>query len=208
MEHRFFRYGSLAVIGLLVLHVLIIRGQPEEKQNENAVLMILELFVIAILGGILFVTWVLPTLGEKVTEAVLSSGEKEAETPHSVVVALLAEGDYEGAIAELQKQAQAAPTDRKPVMEMARIYHDRLEDPDSAVQTIKTALVSREWSPEDETQLRLKLAEWLAGRKDFAGARHQLETVIEKYPGTPQAGAATSTLREVEEKEYLANRDR
>ncbi len=207
MEHRFFRYGSLAVIGLLILHVIWIRSRPEEQQNESGVLMILELFIIAILGGVLFVTWVLPALGDSMTEAMIGSGEKVEQTPRSTVVSLIAAGDYEEAILELEKQAQAAPTDRGPVLEIARLYHDKLNDPDSAVQTIRTALVSREWAAEDETQLRLRLADWLGARKDFAGAREQVEAVLAKFPDTPQAGAATTKLREVQEKEYLASRE-
>lgn len=207
MENRFFRYGALVAVALVLGHVLWLRSRPEQEQNESGVLLILELFVIAILGGVLFVTWILPSLSDKVTEAVLSSGEKEEKTPRAIVAELLAEEDYEGAIAELQKQSLQNPSDRRLVMDMAWVYRDKLQDLPSAVQTIRTALVSREWSPENETALRAKLAELLAEQKDFAGAKQELETVMQKFAGTPQAGEAASKLRDIEEKEYLAKRE-
>ena len=105
--------------------------------------------------------------------------------------------------------ALAQPDDRFPVLEIARLYRDKLEDPDSAIQSLHTALISRPWSVESEGTLRLKLADLLStDRKDFAAALVEVQTVIEKFPGTPSAGAATSKLREIEEQQFLASRSK
>jgi hypothetical protein len=157
------------------------------------------------LGGVLVVTWLLPALGDSVSEAMIGSGEKAEVTPRAVAAAKLAAGDYQGAIKELEHQAQSSPHDRYPVLEIARIYRDKLKETETAVLTLRTALVTREWDLENETILRLRLADILAAdRKDFAGAREQIESIIQNHPGTPQAGAATTQLRALEEQEYRA----
>ena len=205
MEHRFFRIGSLLVCAALIGHVALELRKAEADQNGVQVIM--EIIVIAVIGGILFVTWILPTLGDKMTEAMISSGEQMEKTAGSEMAALIAAGDYEGAIAALQKQSLAEPANRQPVMEIARLYRDKLDDLDSALQTLQTALVSREWSPESEATLRLRRAELLArDLKDFTAAKAEVQAVLEKYPGTPQAGSATVRLREIEEQQYLATR--
>ena len=48
------------------------------------------------LGGLLLVTWVLPALGDSVSEAMIGSGEKVEETVRSVAAVKLAAGNYEG----------------------------------------------------------------------------------------------------------------
>jgi hypothetical protein len=227
MEHRLFRFGSLLIIVVLGIHVMLERRKPDQSSvvvaeiesepggpteevrpadQQNGILIILELIVMAGLGGVLVVTWLLPALGDSVSEAMIGSGEKVEETPRSVAAAKLAAGDYEGAIKELQQQELNHPADRYPVLEIARIYRDKMDDSNSATLTLHTALVSREWPIEDETILRLRLAEFLAAdRKDFAGAREQIESIIQQHPGTPQAGAATTQLRALEEQEYRAS---
>jgi hypothetical protein len=229
MEHRLFRFGSLLVIILLGIHVMIEMGKPDQsaavvaavesesgevaevkpRSEQNGILIIIELIVMAGLGGMLLVTWVLPALGDSVSEAMIGSGEKVEETGRSVAAAKLAAGDYEGAIKELQKQEMKSPHDRYPVLEIARIYRDKLHDSNSAMVSLHTALVSREWQVEDETIIRLRLAEFMAAdRKDFAGARELIESIIQEHPGTPQAAAATTQLRALEEQEYRASQAR
>lgn len=114
-------------------------------------------------------------------------------------------GDYDGAIAEYARLSMAHPEDRQPVMEMARLHHDKLNDPDSAIQTLSTALESRTWKPDDETFLTIRLAEWLMqDRQDFAGARARLEHIQQKFAGEAPSFQATTKLREVDEAEFRA----
>jgi hypothetical protein len=122
-------------------------------------------------------------------------------------MARMARGDYAGAIREFEKMAVANPADRYPVVEISRVYRDKLDDIDAAIQTVGTALVSRPWSPEDETFLLLRLAEFYSKDKsDFAKAREAIDRVMEKHAGTPHAANATHKLRQIEEAEYLASR--
>jgi hypothetical protein len=205
MESKFFRITALIILVLLIGKVIYDKNQPEE--DANAMLAVLELIIIFAIGGTLFVTWILPGLGDKVTEAMVGSGAKVKETETSQAMARVAQGDYAGAIREFEKMALANPADRYPVVEISRMYRDKLDDVDAAIQTIETALVSRPWSPEDETFLLLRLAEFYSKDKaDFTKARQAIDRVMEKHAGTAHAANATHKLRQIEEAEYLASR--
>jgi len=206
MENRFFRWSSLLVIALLTVFVMVERGKPEEDQNGMT--MMLAFIVAGVLGAVLFVTWILPTLGDKMTEALVSSGEKVQETPGAVVARHIAQGDYEDAITELQKQSLAEPQNPRPVLEIARLHHEKLEDPESAVQSLQTALVSREWPPAHEATLRLRLADfWMAmPTANFEAAKAEVQQVLDRFPGTPQSVEAATKLQTIQEKQFLASR--
>jgi tetratricopeptide (TPR) repeat protein len=205
MDSRLFRISSLVILVLLVARIIYEKNQPDEE--VNAMLVVLELILGAAIAGTLFVTWLLPSLGDKVSEAMLGSGEKVEETATSIATARLAQGDYEGAILEFEKMAAAHPADRQPVVEISRVYRDKLGDVDSAIQTIQTALVSREWNAEDEAFFWLRLADLHSkDKKDFVKAREMVEKVMEKFADTPHAANATHKLRQIEEEEFIASR--
>jgi tetratricopeptide (TPR) repeat protein len=205
MESRSFRIAALIILVLLVIRIAYEKSLPDEE--VNAMLVVLEMIVVAAIAGTLFVTWLLPTIGDKMSEAMLGSGDKVKETADSVATARLAQGDYDGAILEFEKMAAANPADRQPVVEISRIYRDKLADVDSAIQTIQTALVSREWKPEDESFFWLRLSEFYSkDKKDFVKAREMVEKVTEKFAGTPHAANATHKLRQIEEEEFIASR--
>jgi len=206
MEHRIFRWGSLLVMGALLIHVMVERARPDDEQNGLS--MMLSFIVMGVVGAVLFATWLLPTIGDKMSEALVSSGEKMPQTPGSRVARHLVEGDYEGAIAELQRQSLAAPLNPKPVLEISRLHHEKLADTGSAVQSLRTALVSREWPPADEATLRFRLADLMLMLTPpaFSTAEAEVQTVLDKFPGTTQAGDAESKRRELREKKFLASR--
>jgi hypothetical protein len=207
MENRLFRWGSLLVVGALLVFVLVEKAKPEEEQN--GLTMMLAFIVAGVVGAVLFVTWVLPTIGDKMTEALVSSGEKVEETVGAVVAGHIASGEYEEAIAVLEKQSLAEPSNPRPVLEIARLYQEKLEDPQSAVQTLQTALVSREWGPGPEAGLRLRLADTLLALTppQYDAARDEAQRVLDRFPGTPQSADATTKLREIQEKRFLAARE-
>jgi len=206
MEHRFFRWGSLLAIAAMMVFVLREKAKPEMEQNGMT--MMLAFIVAGVLGAVLFVTWVLPTIGDKMTEALVSSGEKVEETIGSTVARHIASGDYDEAILVLEKQSATEPQNPRPVVEIARLYHEKLDDLPSARQTIATALVSREWPPIHEAALRLRLADFLVLQvpPDFEAAKAEVQRVSERFAGTPQAGDAAIKLREIQEKQFLASR--
>ncbi|MGI8604484.1 MAG: tetratricopeptide repeat protein [Verrucomicrobiales bacterium] len=206
MDSRFFRISSIIVLGLLLGKIIYDRSLPEEE--VNSMLVVFEFIIVAAIAGTLFVTWLLPSLTDKFSEAMLGSGDKIEETQTSIATAKLAQGDYEGAILEFEKMAAANPSDRQPVVEISRVYRDKLDDPDSAIQTIHTALISREWKPEDEAFFLLRLADlYSKDKRDFGKAREVVDQVLQKHHGTPHAANATHKLRQIEEEEFIASRE-
>lgn len=206
MENRFFRWGALLIVAAMAVIVLVEQAKPEEEQNGLTVM--LAFIVAGVLGAILFVTWVLPTIGDKMTEALVSSGEKVRDTPGAVVARHIAEGDYEAAIDELQKQSLADPQNPRPVLDIARLHLEKLDDPQGALQSLRTALISREWPPVHEATLRLRLADLLVTipPPNFEAAKTEVQGVIDRFPDTPQATDAATKLREIQEKQFLASR--
>jgi hypothetical protein len=206
MEHRFFRWGSLALIAAMMGFVMVEKAKPEAEQN--GLTMMLAFIVAGVVAAVLFVTWVLPVIGDKMTEALVSSGEKVEDTPGARVARHIAQGEYDEAISELQKQSLADPHHPRPVLEIARLHQEKLEDLEGAVQSLRTALVSREWLPVHETTLRLRLADFLmAGAPpDFEGAKSEAQSVLDRFSGTPQAMDASAKLRVIQEKQFLASR--
>ena len=83
-----------------------------------------------------------------------------------------------------------------------------MADTGSAVQSLRTALVSREWPPADEATLRFRLADLMLMLTPpaFSTAEAEVQTVLDKFPGTTQAGDAESKRRELREKKFLASR--
>ncbi|MFN0128469.1 MAG: hypothetical protein ACKV19_17480 [Verrucomicrobiales bacterium] len=206
MENRFFRWGALLIVAAMVVIVLVEQAKPEEEQNGLTVM--LAFIVAGVLGAILFVTWVLPTIGDKMTEALVSSGERVRDTPGAIVARHIAGGDYEAAIDELQKQSLAEPQNPRPVLEIARLHLEKLDDPQGALQSLHTALISREWPPVHEATLRLRLADLLLSipPPNFEAAKAEVQGVVDRFPGTPQAVDAATKLREIQEKQFLASR--
>lgn len=194
------------MLAALLVFVLVEKARPEEKQN--GLTMMLAFIVAGVIGAILFVTWVLPTIGDKMTEALVSSGEKIEETPGAVVARLVAHGEFEEAIGELQKQSLADPHNPRPVLEIARLHLEKLDDPESALQSLQTALVSREWPAAHEATLRLRLADIFLSLApaNFEAAKSEALRVAERFQGTPHAADAATKLREIQEKQFLASR--
>lgn len=194
------------MMAAMMVFVMVEKSKLEEEQN--GLTMMLAFIVAGVIGAILFVTWGLPTLGDKMTEALVSSGEKVEETPGSLVARHIANGEYEEAIGELQKQSLAEPQNPRPVLEIARLHHEKLEDAESAVQSLQTALVSREWSPVHESMLRLRLVDFLLAvpPPNFEAAMAEVQRVVDRFPGTPQAADAATKLRDIQEKQFLASR--
>jgi tetratricopeptide (TPR) repeat protein len=117
--------------------------------------------------------------------------------------AKLAQGDYEGAIAEHEKNLEANPEQTHPAVEIARICTSKLQDPHRALSVLLQHLASREWPEDDAAFLRFRIADvHLEPLHDFDGARRQLEQVIADFPNTRHSANAQHRLHEIEQEEY------
>jgi tetratricopeptide (TPR) repeat protein len=110
---------------------------------------------------------------------------------------LLAQGDFHGAIEAFKTAAAAEPLNRLPWVEIAKIYKDNLQDPASAIQTIRYALESQEWEINDAAYFLFRLAELydeVEGNRESAVAI--MQQVVDQFPGTRHAANAAHKLHE------------
>lgn len=193
-----------------------LEGDVQALEGQKTFNGILLAFLSAGLVGIFFVFQILPSLAHRVTHAVYDSAEMMEHDVMHDARSLLAQGDYEGAIAAFKQAAAADPLNRLPWVEIAKIYKDNMNDPASAIQTIRYALESQEWEINDAAYFLFRLAELydqVEGNR--ASAVAIMEQVVEQFPGTRHSANANHKLHEwsnqaaaaaaaAEEEEYIA----
>ncbi|MES2982889.1 MAG: tetratricopeptide repeat protein [Verrucomicrobiota bacterium] len=156
---------------------------------------ILLTFLSAGLVGIVFVTQVLPMLANKVSTAVYSSDEKVEADPFHDARVLMAQGDWEGAIASFKLAAQKDPSNRMTWTEIAKIQRQHQENPPAAIATLRQAIESQDWEVDDVAFLMFRLAEiYEEDFHDHATAGSVLSQIIELFPETRHSANARTKL--------------
>ncbi|TDU81599.1 hypothetical protein EI77_00909 [Prosthecobacter fusiformis] len=189
-------------LGLIALFILLIRIGWEKVKGDDGLALV---FFVAIgfILGLVVVFYALPWFGDLIGTIVYSSGEKVQVNEGLKAAAKLAQGDYEGAIAEHEKALAADPSQSFPIAEIAKICADRLKDPVRAMGILKQHLAAREWPEDDATFLRFRIVDLqLAHFHDFAAARSLLEGIIADFPNTRHSANARHKLNELEQAEY------
>ncbi len=183
-------------------------GDPEEKAPElkaeiasaegtrvfNGILLA---FLSAGLVGIVFVVELLPIFAQKLTHAVYDSGEEVEQDAFHDARVLMAQGEWEGAIAAFREAAESDPLNRMPYVEISKIQRFNLEDPEAAVTTLREAIEGQEWEENDAAFLMFRLAEtYDEGMKDRESAGLIMEQVMEQFPETRHSANARTKLHE------------
>ena len=167
------------------------------KENEKTFSGILLAFLTAGLVGIVFVIHVLPAIAQRFTHAVYDSAEMVEKDPMHDARAKVAQGDWEGAIEAFRAAAAAESLNRLPWVEIAKIQVDHLEDPASAVATLRTAIEGQEWEENDAAYLMFRLAEiYEKELSDRTSAATTLQQVMEQFPETRHSANARHKLHE------------
>lgn len=184
------------------------QGDPEGKvaelesklqnvQGERTFNGVLLAILSAGLVGVCFVTMVLPNLVQRATHAVYDSGEMVEKDAMHDARSLLAQGDYEGAIAAFRAAAAAQPLNRLPWVEITKIYKEQLHNPDAAIQTIRQALEGHEWEQNDAAYLLFRLAElYDECAQDRVSALAIMQQVMDQFPGTRHSANARHRIQE------------
>ena len=177
---------------------------PSEVRNP---IKLLTYFIILAAGvGFVTVQWIIPMLGDAVSTATYSSGEKLGPSEHAKGLSLITQGNYQAALDEFRHLAIANPLDRFAIVEIVKLQLGKFEDVDGAIATLRNAL-SQEWPEADGTYFAQRLSDLYREEKgDLASAKEILQHIIQQFPGSPSAGNATHKLREIEEAEFLASR--
>ena len=166
-------------------------------EGERTFTGVLLTFLSAGLVGILFVFQVLPAFAQRITHSVYDSAEMVEKDVMHDARSLLAQGDYQGAIDAFKQAAAADPLNRLPWVEIAKIYKDNLDDPTSAVQTIRHALESQAWEVNDAAYFLFRLAElYDEVEGDRPSAVAIMQQVVEQFPGTRHSANASHKLHE------------
>ena len=161
------------------------------------------MIVMGLVGGILAVKFVIPWLGDAMSEAVFSSGEKVEQDEMTKAAASIAKGDYKGAIDHYEKMLDDKPDDPFPVAEIAKVYAERLHDPQAALKALEEHLQSKDWPVDDAAFIMFRIADiHLNHRHDFETARDMLEQIIGNFPNTRHSANAHHRMSEVEQLQY------
>ncbi len=190
----------LCIVGLAILLVML--GWDSLK-TANDGMRFIYVIVVGVIGGILVVKYFIPWLGESVGESFYSSGE-EVTTDASVrAAACIGQGDYEGAIEEYQTMLREKPDDPYPLSEIAKVYAEKLHDPDKAILFLQGHLEGKEWPVDDAAFIMFRLVDVYADMKfDYQTAHDLLQEVIANFPNTRHSANAHHRLHEVEQAEY------
>jgi tetratricopeptide (TPR) repeat protein len=168
-----------------------------DKANDQTLKGILLTFFSAGLIGIVIVTQVLPIFAHRITHAVYDSGEMVEKDPLHDAHSLVAQGDYVGAIEAFKEAAGKDPYNRLPWVEIAKIQRTSLEDPEAAIETLRSALENHEWPVNDAAYLLFRLAElYDEDRHDRTTAAAIMRQVIDEFPETRHSANARHKLHD------------
>lgn len=183
-------------------------GDPEAKmadlkkeytglEGERLFTGILLTFFSAGVAGIVIVVYLLPFFAQRLTHSVYDSAELVEKDAMHDARSLMAQGEYEAAIEAYKQAAIADPMNRVPWVEIAKVYKDHLGNPGAAIDTIRQALESQSWEPNDAAFLLFRLAELYHDTMgDHASAVAIMNQVVDQFPGTRHSANAAHKLQE------------
>lgn len=172
----------------------------DSKDDTSAVYQLPALMLAGVYLGGLFIMYILPAITDKATHMVYDSGEQVEKDPLHDARAAHARGDYEEAISVYLSVSNDDPYNRLPWVEISKIQHDNLEDPDAAIHTLSNALEKQEWPVNDAAYFMGRLSEiYLEDKEDKESAITILKQMIETFPETRHSANATHKLREMGE---------
>jgi tetratricopeptide (TPR) repeat protein len=167
-------------------------------ENSDVGLQFVAVMGLTILGGILFVLFVLPRIGESIGAFFYSAPAKIEPDAFTKAAAKVTQGDYEGAIEAYREIANDEPDNRFPIIEIAKIQQDHLGNVDAAIITLEEAVESKEWPVNDATFFIFRIQDLYLKEKDNkARAKELLHLVIDKFPDTRHSANAHHKLNEI-----------
>lgn len=170
----------------------------DSDDDTSAVMQLPALMLAGVYVGVMFVIYVLPAITDKATTAVLDSGELVERDPLHDARAAYARGDYEEAMEVYRRVADEDPYNRLPWVEISKIQHDNLEDPESSIATLRLALESHEWPINDAAYFMGRLSDiYLEDIHDQDACVAILNQMIEIFPETRHSANATHKLNEI-----------
>jgi len=194
----------LAVVLMLTAMFLLIKHVRGMEEAETIARSQLVTYYFAILGlgavtAFVFCVSFLPLLGEFLGNFVFTPNERIERNPHAEALSKIAAGDFAGAVEEYRAVYDDNQDDLLAATEIARIYCEKLNDPESAMAFLVEAHSLSDRSPEDDAFLSNRLVDvlWLHMR-DGIRARAILIKIAEDMPETREAANALHRLQEID----------
>lgn len=192
----------ICTIALIIIGV-IIGWQAIDKDNPGTQL--IYMIVVGVIGGLAGVKYLIPWIGDTLGTFFFSSGEQVVMDDSMKAVAKLAQGDYQGAITEYEKISKEKPDDSFPVAEIAKIYSDKMGDPQRALSFLQERLEAKAWEEDSAAFLMFRMVDIHADKlKDYQAAHDLLEQVIANFPNTRHSANAHHKLNEVQQAQFKA----
>ena len=189
--------------GLVVLALVLIRWGWNAVKDDAGGMILVYFLTVGVAAGFLAVKYLIPWIGDAVGTAVFSSGEEVKIDGGLKAAAKMAQGDYEGAIAEHEKSLAEDPAQTFPAAEIARICVDNLHDPQRALNVLNTHLASRTWPEDDAAFLRFRIVDiHVDTLGDYETGRDLLQQIIGEFPNTRHSANAHHKLNEVEQAQF------
>jgi tetratricopeptide (TPR) repeat protein len=198
-----FATAVISIFGSIGLYILLnYKNWSEASQTVAPLFMFL---LLGIAGAMLTFMYILPTLSEKMSESMYAAGGEIEPDENSKAIAKIMQGDYEGAIEEYKIVAESKPGETHPVWEIAKLYAERLNDPDTAISFLGGALVNGAWQQEGSAFLINRLADLnVEHRHDYAAARSLLQRIVATMPDTRFSASASHRIKKLEDQEMQA----
>jgi outer membrane protein assembly factor BamD (BamD/ComL family) len=154
--------------------------------------------LLCIVVGVPFVAYIMPQIGDRIGDFFYSAPAKVEEDAYSKAAATLSRGEYPEAVTAYKALSRDNPTDRFPVVEIAKIQIEKLHDVDGGLATLEAALQRGNWRENDEAFFIFRLAEIHQLQKnDIDRAREYLEMAKAQFPETRHYANAIHKLHEL-----------
>jgi len=193
----------ICLAGLFALAIMYIMSKWSTPEwQENPLYPLISIISLAIVGGIFFVTVILPRIGDAVGTVMYSSGEEIQMDGNMKAAAKMAAGDYEGAIVEYKKALADKPNEAYPISEIAKIYSDKLSQPDQAILFVQGHLEGKDWPEDDAAFLMFRMVDIYGHARAYDEAKNILEQIAGNFPGTRHSANARHKISELEQAEF------
>jgi hypothetical protein len=101
-----------------------------------------------------------------------------------------------------RKHREDDPTDKRPILDIARIQEQKLNNPEEAAHTLRSAMENPELEPDHGVAYTLRLVELLHQTKDREGVKRALNHCLAHFSASGLIGSVVAKQREMEVEDF------
>ena len=174
----------------------------EEKLAEMDIGWAFVLFLVGgLILGIFLVKNYLPGIGDSISALVLAGGghmtkeEIESAGRSPKAIAMVARGDFKGALREYEMTLHKNPQDLHAMAEISKIQAEHLAQPELAVDFLRTQISNRPWTIDEEVFMLFRIADIHRNvQHDRLRSEDILEQIMARFPKTRHSANAREKL--------------